>query len=617
MKKCTQLTFLILCTCYFPLALFSQLPLNLDFEKLSVEGIHRPWGWNVYAYSANTRAVCDSLNVHAGTYSLLLENKTEGDSNLFELAFFMEPSQILNKKLRLEGWIKTESIQGNTGLRMFTVGPDGDGFAELEEDKVSITQSSKDWKKYTLSLSVNERAHSIYVSAFLSGQGKAFVDDLKLYVDDQLAREVPVAPSFSLDQIEELGENTRSFSTVQPSTNTEYVPEAFTDLYYFKELVGDARIIALGEATHGTGEFFQLKHRLFQYAVHELGTRVFVLEDNQLLVERVNQFVLNGKGTAREVIKGLFAVWSTQEMLELIQWVRDYNLANPDDKLEFVGMDVQNPQLAIDSLTAFLEKKDEVLLQRVENLWGDYKKGWQQAFYQADSILIGWEKKLEEVLQLVSDKRDNWLAEAQSVQDQQSVEWAVQNARLLTQNMASIRSFGFEGRDKAMAENVEWILNLRKPGTRMVVWAHDSHINRGEAQMAEQNYFLGQSMGAHLTQKFGDDYRAFGLFTYGGLCRGTISYSNFTQIEFDLFTSPVGSLDEGLHQLSLLKRSPFLLMNLRPYKKMDWMNMQRPVRYVGYVAEDYGFGGRYVIPDQFDGVFFVDKTRASKEINNE
>lgn len=597
-----------------PVLLFSQLSLNLNFEQLSVEGVQRPWGWNVYAYSANAHSFCDTTTVHSGNYSLSLENQVKNDSTFYEMAFFIEPTQILNKKLKLEGWIKTDRLNGTAGIRLFTVGAKGEGFAELAADKTSVAKSFKGWKKYSLSLSVDEAAHSIYVSAYLSGSGKIYFDDFSLFIEDQLVREVPVAPSFSPKEIQELGSSTRPFVSVRPSSKVKYVAGEYTDLYFFKEMVGDARIIALGEATHGTSEFFQLKHRLLQYAIHELGVRVFVLEDNQLLVERINQFVLKGKGTAREVIRGLFAVWNTQEMLDLIRWVRAYNAAHPDDQVEFVGMDVQNPQLALDSLVKFLGQRAPTVLRTVQPLLEDYRAGWQNAFFMPDSTLSAWESNLDKVLAIVSGKKASWLKLANSPEEEAAIEWAIQNARLLTQNMASVRSFGFEGRDKAMAENVEWILDRRGPDTKMIVWAHDSHINRGEADVPTHNYFSGQSMGAHLADKFGDDYRAFGLFTYQGSCRGTISYSDFTQVEFELFTSPVGSLDEGLHQLAMLKKSPLLLMNLGPLKNKGWLNIQRPVRYVGYVAEDYGFGGRYVIPKQFDGLFFVDKTKASKKI---
>lgn len=61
------------------------------------------------------------------------------------------------------------------------------------------------------------------------------------------------------------------------------------------------------------------------------------------------------------------------------------------------------------------------------------------------------------------------------------------------------------------------------------------------------------------------------------------------------------------------------MLNLKPFKneseEFAWMNIKRPVRYIGYVAEDYGFGGRYQIPYQFDGIIFIDSSRASAKVD--
>ena len=120
-------------------------------------------------------------------------------------------------------------------------------------------------------------------------------------------------------------ENAQPFETTQPVVTPKLETVDFNDLKPFGGVIKKARISALGEATHGTSEFFKLKHRLLQYGIHELGVRTFILEDNQLQVERINRYVLWGEGSARSSIRGLFAVWNTQEMLEMIDWIRAYN----------------------------------------------------------------------------------------------------------------------------------------------------------------------------------------------------------------------------------------------------------------------------------------------------
>jgi len=576
-------------------ALFSQQHLNLDFEKLSVEGMARPWGWSLFAYAPNTFSQCDSNTVYSGKYSLKVHNETVGDSSLYELAFFIEPNQILNKKLELKAWAKTKNFLGHAGVKIQSVGAEGDGFGVLQEAKSAIAEESDEWKPYQIGLDLGDEPHSVFVSVYMAGSGTVWLDGLELKIDGKKVDRAPVAPTFTGPQQAWLNQKSQSFETVTPSESVNYSKEEFADLSYFKTMVGDARIIALGEATHGTREFFQLKHRLLQYAVHQLDVRTFVLEDNQLRVERINDFVLYGKGTAESVIKGLFAVWNTRGMLELIRWVRAYNEKHSNDPVLFVGMDVQNPQLAIDSLDGFLAEKSPELRLEVDELLADYEKQWQNAYYLEEAKVKKWEEQAKGVYEKIEGKKSDWLSRANTDTERMEVEWAIQNARLIQQNIASILSGGFEGRDKAMADNVGWILDKRSRGKRILVWAHDSHVNRGEAAVPTHNYFQGQAMGAHLARRYGDDYVAFGLFTYRGQCRGTLSYSNFKQIEFDIYTGPTGSLDEGLHRVAQAIQSPLLMLDLRPARNPSeafrWLTQQRPVRYVGYVAEDYGFGG--------------------------
>src|SRR5262245_28356138 len=117
---------------------------------------------------------------------------------------------------------------------------------------------------------------------------------------------------------------------------------AFHDLEPFGAMVGNARIVSIGEATHGTREFFQLKHRLIEYCVSELGFTMIAFEANYGSTLAVNDYVLGGKGSATEaVVRGLqLAFWATEEVVALVEWVRAWNMAH-DRKVKFYGFDMQ------------------------------------------------------------------------------------------------------------------------------------------------------------------------------------------------------------------------------------------------------------------------------------
>src|SRR5688572_14318716 len=91
----------------------------------------------------------------------------------------------------------------------------------------------------------------------------------------------------------------------------------FADMQPLKKIIGDARIVALGEATHGTREFFQLKHRMLEFLATDMGFTIFSIEANMPEAYRLNDYVLNGIGDPGKLLKGMyFWTWDTQEVLE-------------------------------------------------------------------------------------------------------------------------------------------------------------------------------------------------------------------------------------------------------------------------------------------------------------
>jgi erythromycin esterase-like protein len=132
----------------------------------------------------------------------------------------------------------------------------------------------------------------------------------------------------------------------------------FTDLEPLGQMVGNARIVELGEATHGTREFFQLKDRLVQFLASQKGFTIFSIEANMPEAYRLNDFVLNGVGDPKELLKGLyFWTWNTEEVLDMIMWMRDYNKSGKG-RIEFTGFDMQNPTVSIDIVRKFAMSSD-------------------------------------------------------------------------------------------------------------------------------------------------------------------------------------------------------------------------------------------------------------------
>jgi erythromycin esterase-like protein len=136
----------------------------------------------------------------------------------------------------------------------------------------------------------------------------------------------------------------------------------FDDLRALKPLIGNARIVALGEPTHGSREVFQMKHRLLEYLVEELGFTVFSIEANLPEAFAVGRYVVDGDGDPRALIRGMyFWTWSTEEVHDMVRWMRKHNVEaekRRGARIRFTGFDVQTPDVAAEIVQTFVEKSD-------------------------------------------------------------------------------------------------------------------------------------------------------------------------------------------------------------------------------------------------------------------
>lgn len=255
------------------------------------------------------------------------------------------------------------------------------------------------------------------------------------------------------------------------------------DLRPLARVVGGARLVGLGEATHGTREFFQLKHRIVQLLVTELGFTGFAIEAGWAEALAINDYVLGGPGDAAALLAGLGVwPWQTEEVVELIEWIRRYN-ADPAHakKVTFHGFDMQRTDEAARRVAAYLAGVDPAAASAA--LPGDgaalrARLVAHQDTYVARAGLAAW--TLAEHCATILVQAERW------------------------------RSTGKRGpvRDRAMAENIRWIAEQAGPGAKLVLWAHNGHVS------FRQNWMYPAGM--HLRAWYGADYLAIGfLFDEG------------------------------------------------------------------------------------------------------
>ena len=265
------------------------------------------------------------------------------------------------------------------------------------------------------------------------------------------------------------------------------------------------KVIGLGEATHGNIEFQELKKDVFEVLVKNENVRVFVLEGDFGGGQQVNQFILNGEGTAEEVVNGLdYGIYKTEQMVDLVQWMHDYNATvSEEEKVYFYGNDMQRYDYSKKGLLDYYE---------VVNMDAGEKYASQLEHVSNDTMRELTTEQLNEIDETI----DNILLDLQSNEvtyvEQSSTEayaFALQYAQIMKQRTQLFLNEGnyTKLRDQYLADNLQWIVEFEaaRGHDKLFITGHNGHIEKTSASLAGY-----KSMGHYLDELYGEEYFAIG-----------------------------------------------------------------------------------------------------------
>jgi erythromycin esterase len=268
----------------------------------------------------------------------------------------------------------------------------------------------------------------------------------------------------------------------------------FEDLKTLCSVIGDARIVSLGEATHGTREFFKLKHRILEFCVAELGFTMFGIEANFSESLAVNAYVLDGVGDAADALAGLrYWTWDTEEVLDLIKWMRWWNVNNPR-KVKFYGFVMGSAAMATQRLSDYLARvAPELAAECKTELASLASDLTAQRFGQlSDARRAATFACITRVLAGFAERKTEWVTTTSAL------DWHLGRLHAIVLDgcarLSADPSPVFH--DRAMAENVSALLEAEGPDAKAVLWAHNAHASRSAHQGDD-------SMGHHLDETFG------------------------------------------------------------------------------------------------------------------
>ncbi len=559
--------------------------LNLSFEKVDLK-IHKPSGWfidNDPNYTINL----DSSVTYQGTYSLKIKNagnnSQKGQYNGVSIA--IENIQA-HKSIKLTGFIKTRDTElDSIGL---VVGIENFGDRIIKHSKNKDLMGTHDWKEYSVELELNTESEMILIGAELSGKGTIWVDDLKLFIDGKQIFNIPALDFVAnRKQINWLQNHATKISTVMPENG-------FADLQPLKKMIGDARIVGLGEYTHGTSEVFKMKHRLIEFLATEMGFTIFSIELDMPHAYKFNDYVLYGKGDPKELLKSKGFYINTQETLDMIEWMRKFNISGKS-KIQFTGFDMQFMAGALENLNKFAEKHDLILkckIDSISKLLEEFSSKGGQLLEDKNFMSI-LKQKCEDISSYLTMNKNS----INHVLGETEYKWLVQNATITMQSAElGIQYKNIHFRDECMAKNIDWILD-NNPNAKIILWAHNGHIRK-----------VSGWLGNYLSEKYGKNYYNIGFVSnsgnYTAVKSGNVSSTNH------LAEGQVGSFEYSFHKIGIpCFFFDFSLVNEKEPESL-WLNNRLSLGGMAAVAVDKQFSPIF-INKWFNSIIYIDSTNAS------
>jgi erythromycin esterase-like protein len=409
----------------------------------------------------------------------------------------------------------------------------------------------------------------------------------------------------------------------------EATPEGLPALV---EAVGAASLVLIGEASHGTHEFYATRADLTRRLIAEHGFNLIALEADWPDAYRINRFVRAADPDARagadETAQGALDdftrfprwMWRNQDVLAFVAWLRDHNRGRPAaDRTGVYGLDLYSLHRSIDAVLAYLRKVDPGAVRQARERYACFEHfgGDPQAYGYASSFGLSRDCEDEVTSQLIELRRralDYANRDGRVAEDEYF--FAEQNARLVAnaetyyRAMFAGRSESWNLRDRHMYETLEALLtHVRQTHgrARAVVWAHNSHL--GDARATQMGRGGELNLGQLVRERHGGDAWLIGFTTHTGTVTAARTWDDPAE-KRQVTPSLPGSYERLFHDTG---RGRFWL-RLRDGAAREPLLPERLERAIGVIyrpeTERVSHYFRTSLAAQFDAVIHIDRTSA-------
>ncbi|HEX6270647.1 MAG TPA: erythromycin esterase family protein [Anaerolineales bacterium] len=389
------------------------------------------------------------------------------------------------------------------------------------------------------------------------------------------------------------------------------------DLDPLIRLIGDARFVLLGEASHGTSEFYQWRARLSLHLIAEKGFNFVAVEGDWPDCYRVNRYVKgypDAGENARHVLHAFNRwptwMWANWEIVAFTEWMRKHN-RNRSNKAGFYGLDVYSLWESMESILDYLEKKDPQAVQTALDAYRCFEP------YGEDPQSYAWNTRMvpddceDEVIDLLLEmqrraSRYNGDPEAGFNAEQNAL--VIKNAERYYRAMVRTDSGSWNVRDEHMMETFNRLIDFHGPNAKGIVWAHNTHI--GDARYTD----MARAGMFNIGQLAREEHESKGVVLAGfGSHRGSVIAGKSWGAPMERMQVPearMGSWEDVIHQAG--EGDQLLIFDNN--KVSDEFRRPRGHRAIGVVYQpEFESHGNYVptvLPKRYDAFLFIDETEA-------
>ena len=383
---------------------------------------------------------------------------------------------------------------------------------------------------------------------------------------------------------------------------------------------GDARIVCLGEASHGTSEFYRARAAITRRLIERHGFTVVAVEADWPDAAAIDHKVRDRPVSARAhepFTRFPTWMWRNAEFETFVTWLCKHNRTKaPEHRVSFHGLDLYNMNASIAAVIDYLDRVDPPSAADARRLYGCLKP-WRERpeIYGQIARSEGFGRCEAGVVQML---RDLFAREADyAADDQDSFIDAAQNARLVANAEAYYRAMylgsaaSWNLRDEHMADTLALLLRWKGPEAKVVVWAHNSHI--GDARFTDMGRTRGEhNVGQLIRKAHGDAARLIGLGTHDGTVAAADDWDAPMWIR-TVNPSRHDSYERVMHDTGI----PRFLLDLREgvndAARAALMD-ERLERYIGVIyrpdTERWSHYAEAILPQQYDAWVWFDTTSA-------